>query len=42
MSIKKQIDFDGKGNWGYVDCGSSINSEKLEAATQALVLIYKF
>lgn len=39
MSIKKQIEFDGVRNWGYVDIGVDLNNDNCEAASEALVLM---
>lgn len=39
MSIKKQIDFDGHHNWGYVDVGVEIDDDEVTPATHALVLM---
>lgn len=39
MSIKKQIDFDGKRNWGYVDVGIDLQHDEVVPASEALVLM---
>lgn len=39
MAIKKQIDFDGKRAWGYVDIGMHVDNDDLDPASQALVLM---
>lgn len=39
MSIKKQIDFDGKRNWGFVDVGINLQDSSVEPASEVLVLM---
>lgn len=39
ISIKKQIEFDGKRVWGYVDIGIPIENDELTPASEALVLM---
>lgn len=39
MSIKKQIDYDGKRNWGYVDIGNNVDNDDLTPASEALVIM---
>lgn len=39
MAIKKQTEFDGVRNWGYVDIGFPVDNYQVEPATEALVLM---
>lgn len=39
MAIKKQVEFDGKKVWGYVDIGIPIENDDLSPATEALVVM---
>lgn len=39
MAIKKQIEFDGKRMWGYVDIGIPIENDELIPASEALVIM---
>lgn len=39
MAIKKQIQYDGRKIWGYVDIGTETNNENMEPASETLVLM---
>ncbi|KAB0795036.1 hypothetical protein PPYR_11875 [Photinus pyralis] len=39
MSLRKQVEFDGKRTWGYVDLGTGIQNDSLEPASEVLVLM---
>ena len=39
MSIKRQIEFDGKKMWEYIDVGSSVQKDDMQAAIEAFVVM---
>lgn len=39
MSIKKQIEWNGKEHTGFVDLGTNVQDDSLPAATDALVFL---
>ena len=39
MLIKRQIEFDGKNMWEYIDVGSSVQKDDMQAAIEAFVVM---
>lgn len=39
MSIKKQIDYDGRRFWGYIDHGLDLQDDEIDPAQEVLVLM---